>query len=201
VAKPPQLSKDGYELQFAVNHLAHALVIKLLFPALLEAASKPTPDARIVLLTSVGWRGHPKGGIQISKLNTVQDFSVFGSWQRYGQSKLANIIYAKELARRYPTITSVSVHPGVVKTDLVGDLGCADKLLVYATNLWQTVEKEEGALNQLWMAAGAKKGDIMNGAFYLPVGIESNATLDKNAQNVDLGKELWEWTESVLGKF
>jgi len=112
MAKPPQLSKDGYEIQFATNHLGHALLIKHLLPIMLGTVEKPGADVRIVLLTSTGWRGHPKGGINFAGLKTTQDFGAFGPWIRYGQSKLANIVYAAELARRYPSIISISVHPG-----------------------------------------------------------------------------------------
>ena len=101
------------------------MLIKQLLPILLKSAEDPKSDVRIILLTSVGWRGHPKGGIQFSTLNTVQD-SLLGRWVRYGQSKLANIVYAAEIARRYPTITCLSVHPGVVATDLVSNLGLID---------------------------------------------------------------------------
>lgn len=200
MAKPPQLSKDGYELQFAVNHLGNATVVKSLLPALEKAAAKPASDVRIVLITSLGWRGHPSGGIQFSKLNTTQD-QIMGSWVRYGQSKIANIIYAKELARRYPNITSVSVHPGVVKTGLVGDLPFVHKAFVYATTWWQMMEEDQGLLSPLWMAVGAKRGDVVNGALYLPIAVESNNTLDKWATSEELGKELWEWTDETVAKF
>jgi len=105
VAKPPALSEDGYEIQFAVNHLAHALIIKTLLPALLKSASKPNSDVRIVNLTSAAWRGAPSGGIRFASLNTTQP-GFIGHWFRYSQSKLANIVYASELARRYPEITT-----------------------------------------------------------------------------------------------
>ena len=69
---------------------------------------------RIVNLTSEGHRLAPSGGcpLEKSKLDSA------GPWGRYGHSKLANILFTKELASRYPDITSVAVHPGVIKTDL-----------------------------------------------------------------------------------
>jgi NAD(P)-dependent dehydrogenase (short-subunit alcohol dehydrogenase family) len=83
MAVPAGLSKDGYEIQFATNCLRHAMLIKQLLPNLMKTAEKPGSDVRIILLTSVGWRGHPKDGIQFSTLNTVQD-SLLGRWVRYG---------------------------------------------------------------------------------------------------------------------
>lgn len=69
---------------------------------------------------------------------------MIGSWLRYGQSKLANVLYARELAERYLNILSLSIHPGVIKTSLISDLGWADKLLVYVTSVGQMLTPEEG---------------------------------------------------------
>jgi hypothetical protein len=68
---------------------------------------------------------------------------------RYGQSKLANIVHAAELSRRYPGIISVSVHQGVIQMGLVEDLSFVDKMMVYVGSLWQFTKKEDGILNQL----------------------------------------------------
>ena len=201
MAVPPELSKDGYEIQFAVNHLSHAMLIKSLLPIMLRTAEQPGSDVRIVLLTSTGWRGHPRGGIQFSGLKTTQDFGAFGHWIRYGQSKLANIVYAAELSRRYPSITSLSVHPGVIDTGLVKNLGLTDRILVYVPNIGRMMKPEDGALNQLWAAAGEDKKSIVNGAFYMPVGVLSISKLDKVAKSQALATQLWEWTEKVLERY
>jgi NAD(P)-dependent dehydrogenase (short-subunit alcohol dehydrogenase family) len=198
MALPPETSKDGYEIQFATNHLAHALIIKLLLPKMLQTAAQHGGDTRIIILTSVAWRIAPKGGITFKTLKSPQDFGVLGPWRRYGQSKLANILYAAELARRHPQLTTVSVHPGVVATDLVDTLGFRDKLMVYAGNGWKLNTESEGLLNQLWAAAAVEKSKLVNGAFYMPVGILAEDKLDRTASSVDLAGELWEWTEEAL---
>lgn len=199
MAQPPGLTKDGYEVQFGTNHLGHALLIRLLLPVLLRTAEQPGADVRILILTSLAFRGHPKGGIVFKDLRTTQDFGAFGSWMRYGQSKLANILYAAELARRYPNITSVSIHPGVVETGLVGNLGLGNKMLVYVANMGKLLKPAEGAYNQLW-AATAEKQKVVNGSFYEPVGVLSGK-LDKAAKSEQLAGELWEWTENELKKY
>ena len=71
MAMPPGVSKDGYEIQFAINHLAHALFIKLCLPALQTAADKKG-DARIVSLTSLGFKSAPKAGIIFKDLKSSQ---------------------------------------------------------------------------------------------------------------------------------
>ena len=193
MAVPAGLTEDGYEIQFGTNHLGHALLIKLLLPALM--AVQPGTDIRIIILTSLGFRFHPKNGIVFKELRTPQE-GIFGSWIRYGQSKLANILYAAELARRYPDILSVSIHPGVVPTGLLGNLGLANRMLVYATNIGRMLKPAEGAYNQLW-AATSDRSKIVNGAFYEPVGVLSSK-LDATSRSEMLAAELWDWTEQAL---
>ncbi|KAI1136803.1 oxidoreductase [Hypoxylon sp. FL0543] len=202
--KPPALSEDGYEIHFAVNHLAHAMVIQQLLPVMLKTAELPQSDVRLVLLTSVGWQLHPKNGIAFDTLRTKQeDLTIFGFQMRYGQSKLANVLYAAEFAHRYPSIKSVSVHPGVVATDLVNTLPPMRRAFVYVAN-WlmgvSVVDEKKGRLSQLWVAAGAKRDELVNGAYYMPVGVLSNDKLDNVAKSEELARKLWTYTEDVLSK-
>ena len=83
MAVPAAVSKDGFETHFAINHLAHAMIIQQLLPVLLQTAEKPNSDVRVVCLTSLAYRGHPAGGVQFDKVRTPMD-RVFGSWIRYG---------------------------------------------------------------------------------------------------------------------
>jgi hypothetical protein len=71
-------------------------------------------------------------------------------------------------------------------------------MLVYVTNLGKLLKPEDGALSQLFVAAGSEKEDLVNGAFYIPVGEMSNAILDKVAASREFGAELWAWTEKAL---
>ena len=118
VANPPALTKDRYELQFRVNYLAHALLVKLLLPLLLETAKLPGADVRVVMLTSVAYQSAPSQGIQFDKLKTTMDGGLMAKWARYGQSKLADALLARELANRYPQIQTLAIHPGFVSTGL-----------------------------------------------------------------------------------
>ncbi|KAI2463350.1 oxidoreductase [Annulohypoxylon bovei var. microspora] len=202
--KPPAVSEDGFEIHFAINHLAHAMIIQRLLPVMLKTAEIPDSDVRLVLLTSVGWRIHPKNGIEFDTLRSKQEgLSMLGFSLRYGQSKLANILYAAEIARRYPSIKAVSVHPGVVATDLVNSLPKMRKALVYGAN-WlmgvSVMDEKKGRLSQLWAAAGASRNELGNGAHYMPVGVLSNDKLDKFAKSKELARELWSYTEDVLSK-
>ncbi|VUC33509.1 unnamed protein product [Clonostachys rosea] len=200
MAAPAAVSKDGFEVHFAINHLAHAMIVRELLPVLARTAEIPGSDVRVVTLTSEGWKGHPSGGVRYDKVRT--DTGGLVSWLfRYGQSKFANVVYAAEIARRYPKITSVSAHPGVVKTDLVNNLGWGNKAIVYVSNYLMgvtLVEPEQGRLSQLWAAAGAKKDQLVNGGLYYPIGVLKDHEKDQDALSEDGAKKLWEWTDEVL---
>ncbi|KAH8694110.1 putative short-chain dehydrogenase [Talaromyces proteolyticus] len=203
---PPGVSTDGFELHFAINHLAHAMIIQELLPVMTETAKMPNSDVRVLSLTSTAWMGHPKNGVTFSTLRTPQK-GFMGSSFRYGQSKLANIVYPAELARRYSNtnITFLSVHPGAVKTPLTTAKPPLHLRLITLIVLWfmgvTLMEEEQGRLSQLWAAAGAKKDELTNGSFYMPVGRLSDDRLDKTAQSPELAQELWAYTQDVLSKF
>ncbi|KAL4735790.1 retinol dehydrogenase 11 [Aspergillus similis] len=176
------------------------LLIRKLLPLLQTTVEKVDgDDVRIIQLTSLGLKMHPGGGIVFDALRTTQEFSVFGGWIRYGQSKLANLLYAAELAHRYPRLTSVSLTPGVVNTGLVEKLGPFNRAFVWVTNLGNLMGIEEGAQKQLW-AATTKKDNLVNGAFYEPAGMLSTK-LDKAAKDEAMAKRLWEWTEEALAEY
>lgn len=70
MAAPPAVSKDGFEIHFAINHLAHAMIIHELLPVLTRTAEMPNSDVRVVCLTSEAWVGHPPSGIWYDKMRT-----------------------------------------------------------------------------------------------------------------------------------
>jgi NAD(P)-dependent dehydrogenase (short-subunit alcohol dehydrogenase family) len=195
---PAALTTDGYEIQFGTNHMGHALLMKLLLPTMLETAKEPNADVRIVSLTSEGFRFASK--IDYAAAKTKMASALPGSgYLPYGQSKLANILYVKELARRYPSILSVVVHPGVVTTDLLTSRGLIERKFIEWTN-WLQGEKiltpEEGAMNETWAAVG--RGEVMpkTGEYYVPVGVVGKPT--KASANAEMAKKLWEWTDEEL---
>lgn len=199
MAKPAGVTKDGYEIHFATNQLGHSLLVRKLMPLLEKTAALPDADARVVMVSSLAWKGTPPGGIQFDKLHSEQDLPLLGPWLRYGQSKLANLLYAQELAERYPNVLSFAIHPGVVKTSLVTELTWSQKLMVYLPNIGQMLTPEQGTYNLLW-AITAKKDGIQRGGFYVPVGTLCN---DKTKASEDpaLRKKLWEWTEAEIAQY
>jgi NAD(P)-dependent dehydrogenase (short-subunit alcohol dehydrogenase family) len=198
MAVPASTTKDGYEIQFGTNHLGHAMLVHQILPILLETAKKPGSDVRIISNTSTGFKNPPSGGIEFDRLHSEQDLGIGGRWIRYGQSKLANILFMSEMARRYPEIKSVTIHPGVIKTDLVTSLSTADQALIYASNVGKMLSSEDGVKNQLFAATRART-DLVNGEFYEPVGVvgrHTNLSRDKA-----LAAKLWNWTNMEIEKF
>ncbi|CAO2838795.1 unnamed protein product [Amaranthus hypochondriacus] len=120
MATPFMLSKDGIELQFATNHLGHFLLTHLLLDTMKKTARESGREGRIVNVSSEAHRFTYSEGVRFDKLN---DPSGYGSWRAYGQSKLANILHANELNKRFKDegveITANSLHPGAIGTNLV----------------------------------------------------------------------------------
>ena len=155
-----------------------------------------------MLLTSLAWQMHPPGGIDFDGLITPMECKLGGSWVRYGQSKFANVVYARELSRRVAGVEVVSVHPGVVRTGLVEAMSWGKYAFVWATNLGRFVTPDEGCWNTIWAATG-RAGGRVNGGFYEPVGVLSRTVEGRGKTEWldEVGGRLWEWTEGVLGGF
>lgn len=185
-------SKNGFEIQFATNFLGHALLIRKLLPILLSTSAE-YGDARVVSVTSTGFHVAPNDqGIVFDDLTTTQNYGFGSNWTRYGQSKLALLVYTRTLAEKYPELTTVVVHPGVIATDLVGGLGWMDRMVVYATNIGKMVSEEEGAKNGIW-AATVPRSEVVSGGFYEPVGEVGKHS--RWSEDEGLAARLWEWTE------
>lgn len=194
MATPPGLTTDGYEIQFGTNHMGHALLTKLLLPVLDKTAkSSGNADVRIVSLSSQGHEYAPKGGIQFDTLKTPADG--LGAFGRYGQSKLANILWARQLAKVYPQFTIAAIHPGVVRTNLsAGATGFPFvlRMLGGIGNRFLT-PVDEGAKNQLWASVSK---DVKSGEYYKPVGV--GGSVSAYGKDDDLASSLWDWTEKEL---
>lgn len=192
MATPPGLTKDGYEIQFGTNHVGHALLTKLLLPTLLKSAEKPGADVRVICVSSIGHVAALMTGIPFEKLKT--DMYWTPTLVRYAQSKIANILFVRELARRYPQILAVSVHPGAVNTELYRSvLSGWLSMFNFATSGLDTIES--GAKNQLW-AGTAKREDVVNGEYYTPVAMAGQGSW--KSRDMELAGKLWDWTEKEL---
>lgn len=192
MATAPGLTADGYELQFGTNYVSHALLTKLLLPLLEKTAALPDADVRIVALSSRGHNFAPSEGIQFDSLKTDSDS--LGALGRYGQSKLAAILWARQMAAQYPKLTVTSVHPGVVRTNLIAGatgLGVLRAVGKVVNLLFTSVEV--GAKTQLWASVAQ---DVKSGEYYEPIGVAGSGS--EKAKDGKLAERLWEWTEKEL---
>lgn len=203
MAMPYSKTSEGYEIQFGTNHMGHALLTKLLLPTLLRTAEKADADAdvRIVNLTSSGHQMAPAGGI-------IWDQSAaetYGTWARYGSAKLANILHARALQKRYPQLTCTSVHPGVIETELFASTKSSQAVIRWGFWAFSGVGKRvgilstipQGARNSLWACTGPRE-EVRKGYLYTPVGNRSNGS--RKAKDQALAEKLWDWTEEELKK-
>ncbi|KAF5001605.1 hypothetical protein FGRMN_911 [Fusarium graminum] len=184
---PPFLTKEGYEMHIGVNHLGHALLLKLLKPVL-----ENTSDARVLHLSSGGFRYVGPEGIEFDTLKSTTSTTPLP--MRYAQSKLACLLYAREAAKGY-NFNNIAINPGEVQTDLFTREAGDDLMKHLQQNVAPGLEIpiSEGVKNHLWATTTP---DIKNGEFYEPVG--KTGGLEGQGLNDELAKKLWDWTEEQL---
>jgi len=188
---------DGFERQFGTNHLGHFALTGLLLPVLLRA-----PAPRVVTIASIA---HNRGKMNWDDLQYVSGYTGRAA---YGQSKLANLMFAQELAARATAagskLTSIGAHPGVSSTGFVKATkipGFQQKIGEFAISLLgQTAEK--GALPGLYAAT---MPDALNGQYWGPDGfmeIRGNPRLARvapHAANPADWQRLWTASEALTG--
>ncbi len=175
----------GYERQFFTNHIGHFLLVTGLLPALAD-------DARVVMLSSSAHGQAPSVGIELDNLDGSKGYS---SWRNYGQSKLANLLFAKELARRFEGTDkkAYGVHPGVIATNLGRHMNGAVRavLSVAAPLVLKTVG--QGAATEVWAAvhpaAGAHSGEYLADC--------NVAKSSARGRDMELAARLWEKSEAI----
>jgi NAD(P)-dependent dehydrogenase (short-subunit alcohol dehydrogenase family) len=193
---PPGVTAEGYELAFGTNHIGHALLFDLLAPILAKTAETSATRPRVV---SVSSRGHayelPPGGIAFSTLKSAQ--LELSGVKRYTQSKLANVVYAREIAKHYTFLDSVAIHPEDVATQLFskGAQGGGPEIEYLAREVAPRlgVSLEEGVKSGLW-AITTK--DVQSGRYYEPVGVLGKGS--ELSRDGELGQKLWKWTQEEL---
>ncbi|KGO46913.1 Short-chain dehydrogenase/reductase SDR [Penicillium expansum] len=202
MGNPPTTTEEGFEVQLGTNHIGHFLLTKLLLPTLkktieLQRVKEEVPDVRVVTVASAA---HAVGPSTFEEITSTPGLLAASTWTRYGASKSANILFASELARRHPEILSVAVHPGAVDSGLYGHTKSLNSVMHYGIALAGSTffrSVASGALNSLW-AAGTQRENLINGAYYTPIGYRSGGTAP--VQNAQLAHRLWDWTETQVSK-
>ncbi|MEM8924127.1 MAG: oxidoreductase [Actinomycetota bacterium] len=198
VMQPPQqTTEDGFELQFGTNHLGHFLFNALVIELVAARAG------RIVPVSSIA---HSQAkGINFDDVMFSNDYN---ATRAYAQSKLANLMYGIELARRFTSagspMRSVSAHPGYSATNLQssGPTGFF-KFLYKLSNPLMAQPSEKGAIPSVLAAAGT---EAENGAYYGPTslggmrGPVGDANRSAAADDAEAAAMLWAISEELIGE-
>jgi NAD(P)-dependent dehydrogenase (short-subunit alcohol dehydrogenase family) len=193
-----ELTEDGFERQFGTNHLGHFALTGLLLPALLAA-----PAPRVVTVASLA---HRTGKIDFDNLQRERGYE---GWDAYNASKLANILFAKELDRRaragHSRLLSLAVHPGVSTTSIFENGPGTTNLKAIMVKLLAPVlmqNDEAGALPTLYAATSP---DAHGGEYIGPDGFGelkgSPVLVQPRPQALDaaVGERLWTVSEELTG--
>lgn len=190
---PYQKTVDGFELQFATNHLGHFALTGLL----LNEAILNTPGARVVTVSS---DFHRRGVIHYDDLHAENSYS---EWNAYGRSKLANLLFAYELNRKLQTAgadaMSVAAHPGFARTNLQSKRNSpVQKRVLIGLERVFGQSAAGGALPLLYAATSP---DVVGGRYYGPGGFMglhgSPVEVESNEASYDQKNAARLWAASV----
>jgi NAD(P)-dependent dehydrogenase (short-subunit alcohol dehydrogenase family) len=185
----PKLEKsNGYELQFFTNHIGHFILVTGLLDSLTE-------EGRVVMLSSAAHNAAPKGGIEFDNLSGEKSYS---AWTAYGQSKIANLLFAKELARRFQGTkkTAYAVHPGVIPTNLGRHMNPIAMAIFGLSKHLFLKSIEQGSATQCYTAVNPNVVQS-SGSYFADCNV---AVPRKDAEDSELAKKLWEVSEGIVSK-
>ena len=183
-----RVTAEGFEMTLATNHLGPFLLTRGLTPLL--CASAP---ARVINVASSG-HGYASEGIRFDDIGFSSKYSMR---EAYGQSKLANILHAREFDTRYGMLGAhaFSMHPGLVATDIGrgGDSRMAS--LVWRITRWRQRTPAEGADTAVWLATSESLPHPAGGYFE----DRREGRSSRWARDDEQARRLWEYTEELLG--
>lgn len=181
-------TEQGFELQFGVNHVGHHMLTRLLL-------GKMSDEGRIVTVASTA---HNRGEVDFSDLNFQGGARKYTPWGAYGQSKLANILFAKGLSDRLEgegsRIKSVSLHPGVIITNLWRHTPKWTRPIVNLLFADKTVE--QGAATNVYCAL-VEAAAFEGGEYCTDCGVAEPNASGQDADRV-LRTQLWTATERLI---
>ncbi len=180
-----QVSADGLEMTFAVNHMAYFVMTNMLLERLIA-----TPGARVVSTASDAHKG---AKLNFNDLQSEQSYSGFGV---YGRSKLMNILFTRELARRITGtgVTANCLHPGFVGTRFGDNSGGIMSFLVKAAKNF-ALTPEQGAQTIIYLASSLEV-EGKSGGYYVKSKL---ATPTKEAQDDADAHRLWDISAKISG--
>jgi NAD(P)-dependent dehydrogenase (short-subunit alcohol dehydrogenase family) len=185
----PKLNQAfGYELQFFTNHVGHFMLVTGLLEALAE-------QGRVVVLSSAAHRHSPSAGIDFDNLSGER---AYVPWEAYGQSKLANILFAKQLAKRLAGSrrTANAVHPGVIPSPLSRHLPAVARAFYTSVGPLLLKDMARGAATQCYVATHPALAGV-SGEYFADCNVKSPSD---HARNDALAERLWLETERIVAE-
>ncbi|KZO91901.1 NAD-P-binding protein [Calocera viscosa TUFC12733] len=210
-----ELTKEGLSITFATDHVSAFAFTNTLLPLLEATAKQPGADVRLITISSVAH----SSALKTTKFDSIDDFrdkcspeakvnSMGAIFARYGQAKLANILFASELQRRLDAagmpIISISVHPGGVATEgferAIRSFGFGFLWPIFS---WFLLSPLQGATTQLFAATSPeirRDVDTYKGRYLIPYGkVAPEGKMSNLAKSPVLAGQLWGMTERVVG--
>ncbi|NJC27561.1 SDR family oxidoreductase [Neolewinella antarctica] len=185
-----ELTTDGYELQFGVNHLGHFLLTLNLLPAI-QCCRHCT---RVINVASAI---HKKGVLDFTNLRGEK--KSYNGTEAYAQSKLANVLFTMELDRRYgQDMTTNCLHPGLVGTRLANKKAGALTSAVWSMYKPFATRPEQGAATSVYLATNPEVRDVSGRYFDERQCLQKPSAIARNEQ---LARRLWEYSEQAVADF
>jgi WW domain-containing oxidoreductase len=217
MATPFLLSKDGYELQWATNHLGHFLLVNLLLDTMVTTANTSSTEGRIVVLSSYGHSftstkvSDVAAALQPEALQSPEGYVPLGP-NGYGRSKLSNVLFTRQLnaviqAKELPIVAAVC-HPGyIMDTDLSKHMLAEMKPVWLRNFLMATLGAvatkimgksiPQGAATQVYLAT-APTGIVLGGEYYSDANLCVSSEVSHSKQ---LAQQLWDVSEKLCKEF
>ena len=187
MALPKLEQKYGLELQFLTNHIGHFILVTGLLDRL-------TADGRVVILSSSAHQAAPAAGIEFDNLSGERNYR---PWAAYGQSKLANLLFAKQLAKRLPAgQTANAIHPGVIDTNLGRHMNLAVRMGLKPASLLFLKSIPQGASTQCYVATHPDTATV-SGEYFADCNV---AKCSAHGRDAALAEKLWTVSEELVEK-
>lgn len=197
MATPRQRTAQGFEMQFGVNHLGHFALTGHLLPTMIA-----TGAGRVVSISS---QGHRPGRIHFDDLNSERRYS---PWPAYFQSKLANLLFTRELQRRLAAagadVIAVAAHPGVSSTNLGHEpSGMLSSLMQKGRPLFDRFVSQSAAMGALPTLRAAVDPDVAGGDYFGPDGFGEQrghpvkVGMSARARDDEAARRLWTESEAL----
>lgn len=186
MALPAPHTTLGLDLQFLTNHIGHFILVTGLTDLL-------TADGRVVMVSSAAHFMASEVGVEFDNLDGQRDYQ---PWRTYGQSKLANLLFAKELAKRLaPGQTANAIHPGVIETNLGRHLDDYDGVL---DSIGRDKLKSipQGAATQLFVAVNPDAAQL-SGLYFADCQVKEPSA---PAKDEALAARLWTVSEEIVAR-